>query len=309
MSESGVISSQTFYRPVISQSGHTGIRSVPVIRRPFVWLNVVCLDAPLVAIAWQSLFARTLSVAVPASCRAALFLTAWFIYLIDRFADSISLGADVPKSIRQQFCSDHRKFWLGLMMAVGLLDSIIVFVDLDHVVMMRGLVLGAVAFCYLILNWFFHRVWQTLPIKELIIGFLFAAGTVIVGVPVSLKFATFSGAFATAAVLFALLCSLNCISIATWERSLDKSQSRHSIATRPLDVSYRVRIWLVGVTLVAIVLFVFGGLNHTIAICLTLSTGLLLTLHIVQISRDERTALADLVLLTPLIILFLERTQ
>src|SRR5256885_14862452 len=38
-------------------------------------------------------------------------------------------------------------------------------------------------------------------------------------------------AFAVAIIAFAALCSLNCISIAGWERELDRAQRKTSIAT------------------------------------------------------------------------------
>jgi hypothetical protein len=80
-----------------------------------VWLNILCLDAPIVAISWQWLFARVLAVAVPLAEREGLFLTAWLIYLMDRLADSISLSPDVPKAVRHEFCSRHKNIWAGLI--------------------------------------------------------------------------------------------------------------------------------------------------------------------------------------------------
>ena len=74
-----------------------------VSRSPLLWLNLVCLDAPLVAICWQWIFAYNFHLSVPPGHRAALFLTAWLIYLADRFGDSLSLVAGQPNSARQQF--------------------------------------------------------------------------------------------------------------------------------------------------------------------------------------------------------------
>jgi hypothetical protein len=45
----------------------------PLRASPLTWLNLVCLDAPLVAIAWQWLFARSLSIRVDLGATAALF--------------------------------------------------------------------------------------------------------------------------------------------------------------------------------------------------------------------------------------------
>ena len=68
-----------------------GVPARVLSRNPLVWLNLVCLDAPLVAICWQWIFGNTLHLVVPLGHRLALFLTAWLIYLADRFGDSMSL--------------------------------------------------------------------------------------------------------------------------------------------------------------------------------------------------------------------------
>src|SRR5215217_1379810 len=70
----------------------------------FTWLNLVCLDAPLVAISWEWLFARSFDIPVAPGGTAALFVTAWLIYVADRFGDSVSLDLGVPTSLRQRFC-------------------------------------------------------------------------------------------------------------------------------------------------------------------------------------------------------------
>jgi hypothetical protein len=72
---------------IVSKGHSAGRQAEPAWRRPFVWLNLVCLDAPLVAVAWQWLIASSLHLAVALADSAALFLTAWGIYLADRLAD------------------------------------------------------------------------------------------------------------------------------------------------------------------------------------------------------------------------------
>jgi hypothetical protein len=306
MGQTNVIEPQTFNRPAITQTIQSGSDTLHISRRPLLWLNVVCLDAPLVAVGWQWIFAQAFSIAPLASDRVALFLTAWFIYLIDRFADSVSLSANFPKSIRQQVCFDHRNVWLALILMVGILDAGIIFTRLDFSTMMDGLVLGLVALCYLILNWAYHKMWETVPIKELIIGVLFSAGTVVVGLPLA-SIARSTIAFTSAAALFAMLCWLNCVSIAVWERDLDLFQAKHSIATRSFAVKYYAWVWLVWIASISVVLSLSGAFDPALAICLSVSAVLLFLLHFGQTPRDERTALADLVLLTPFVFLFLEK--
>src|SRR5947207_6720630 len=271
-----------------------------VTQWPLVWLNVVCLDAPLVAVAWQWLFASSFHIAVSASARDALFLTGWLIYLIDRLADSLSLRADSAKSLRQQFCLRHAKLWMGLIPVIAMLDAIIVFSHLDSDLLLSGACVGGIAFVYLMLNYAFSQLWETIPLKEITVGSLFAAGTL-------LALSTFSGttfiggrsAIPSAAFLFAMLCSLNCMSIAVWERELDRSQGKHSIATRWLGVGFWVRTSCVVLAFGSLIIAVIDHALWPLALCLSISAILLATLHLISIQRDERVALADLVLLTP----------
>jgi hypothetical protein len=95
-----------------------------------VWLNLVCLDAPLVAIAWQWLFARSFGVAVGIGATLALFLTAWLIYLADRFGDSLSIDLTRSTALRQRFCLRHRRVWRAAIVCVALADCAVIFLFL-----------------------------------------------------------------------------------------------------------------------------------------------------------------------------------
>jgi hypothetical protein len=273
-----------------------------------VWLNVACLDAPLVAVAWQWLFARSFHTTVSGSARDSLFLTAWLIYLIDRLADSLSLQADSPKSLRQQFCSRHTRLWMGLILLIATLDGIIVLSRLDHDLLLYGACLSGVAFVYLMLNYAFSQLWETIPLKEMTVGLLFAAGALLVLVPKFSLTTSITGRSTVtfAALLFATLCSLNCINIAVWERDLDRSQGKHSIATRWPGVGFSARIVCIVLAAASLVLTIEDHRLFPLTVCLSVSAMLLAILHSVSIQRDERVALADLVLLTPVALFFTE---
>src|SRR4051794_22473425 len=86
---------------------------------PLTSLNLVCLDAPLVALAWLWLFARTFHAPLQISNAIALFLTAWLIYLGDRFADASNLKPDSRRSLRQEFCLRHREAWIATIALVA----------------------------------------------------------------------------------------------------------------------------------------------------------------------------------------------
>ena len=270
-------------------------------KKPLLWLNLVCLDAPLVAIAWQWLFARYLNVSVSVWAREALFLTAWLIYLVDRFADALSLQTNFPRSARQQFCLRHKKLWLGLIAVVGLVDAAIVLLRLNSDVLISGLCLSGIAAVYLAINHAFSEVWEIIPLKEITIGFLFSAGTLLLLISNFAVIPSTVGRSSAllAMLLFAILCSLNCMSIAVWERDLDRDQRKHSIATRCPGVGVPIRVFCILVAVAALLLAAATPSLFPIAMSLSAGATLLAILHFISVGRDERTALADLVLLTP----------
>lgn len=232
--------------------------------------------------------------------REALFLTAWLIYLVDRLADALSLQANSPRSARQQFCLRHKKLWLGLIAVVGLVDAAIVLLRLNRDVLISGSCLSGIAAVYLAVNHAFSEVWEIIPLKEITIGFLFSAGTLLLLIP---NFAavpsTVGRSSALAMLLFAILCSLNCMSIAVWERDLDRDQRKHSIATRCPGIGVPIRAFCILVAVAALLLAAATASVFPIAMSLSVGATLLAILHFISVGRDERTALADLVLLTP----------
>lgn len=261
---------------------------------PLTWLNLVCLDAPLVAISWQWLFAHAFGISIAAPNRWALFLTAWLIYLADRFGDSLRIDPLVPSSLRQRFCLRYRRAWLVAAIAVFAADAFVVLQWLDASTLRLGAQIGGVAFFYLVVNQTAPALWRRLPLKEITIGTLFAAGTV-VGLAESLPAHAW-----IAWLLFAGLCALNCISIAIWEREIDKAQQRSSIATAfPIQPYLLPALTLLA--LASLVLGAFGVGTPVVVGCVAGSAALLAGLHVLRdkIQADLRTALADLVLLAP----------
>src|SRR5205823_3269275 len=125
------------------------LRARGVSRNPLLWLNLVCLDAPLVAICWQWIFSRSFHVSVPLGHWAALFLTAWIIYMADRFGDSLSLVTDQPKSVRQQFCWQHKGIWFVSIICVAVIDIVAVLQAVNYETAVVGAVLGTLTIAYL----------------------------------------------------------------------------------------------------------------------------------------------------------------
>lgn len=268
------------------------------ILHPLTWLNVVCLDAPLVAVSWQWLFARSFELAVPAGGTAALFVTAWLIYLADRFGDSLSIERQHATSLRQRFCLKHRRAWIFAIAMLFAADLVVVSAALDRRIVVFAAPVGALAIAYLILNQRRPALWRSLPVKEITIGVLFAAGVIVALAPELTASATLSW------LLFAALCSFNCISIAVWERWLDKSQSRVSVATAFPRVGGYMPVALLLLALGSVAVAGGDPPRQPLYVCIATSAALLLFVHLMRrrIQPDVRTALADVVLLTPALV-------
>ncbi len=266
-----------------------------------MWLNLLCLDAPLVAIAWELLFARSFGFRIARGATGALFFTAWLIYLADRFGDSFAVDLRELSSLRQRFCRRHRQAWLTALMVVAIADLVVISTALGRPSILLGSALGSLALIYLFLNQTIPSIWRRVPLKETSIGFLFAAGTI---VPLG---QSLTNTVSPAWILFACLCSLNCISIAVWEREVDAAQKRVSLSTA-FDSTGRYLLAiliLLGLTSLAATIFIAGGTS--VCLCVAVSASLLAVVHFRRngINADIRTALADLALLTPIATLLL----
>jgi hypothetical protein len=270
-----------------------------------VWLSLLCLDAPIVAIAWQWIFARAFGADLDFSLRLLLFLTAWLIYLADRFADTIKLPAESPISLRHRFCREHMIGWWIAVVVIFIADLSLALRTLDLQMLLLGGTLAAICGLYLFVNHSLGGRWRPIPMKEKAIGILFAAGTTL-GVVGELPGLTIS--FGVAVVLFAILCTYNCLSIAAWERELDAAQGKASFMTNWPVAARALQIIGYGLALFAVGCAIFWRFAWPLWLCLAASSLLLVKLNLAErLPRDNRTALADLVLLTPLLALLLWR--
>lgn len=265
---------------------------------PVVWLSLLCLDAPIVALVWQWLFARTFGANLDLSLRALLFFTAWLIYLADRFADTIRLAPGAPISLRHQFCRDHMTGWWIAIVVIFMIDLSLAFFSLDLQLFLLGGTLAALCALYLFANHSLGGKWRPLPVKEKAIGILFAAGTTLA---VIAKLPGLTISFGVAVLLFAILCTYNCLSIAAWERQLDAAQGKATFITSWPRVAGALRGIGYALFVAAIGCGIFWHFAWPFWLCLAGSAFLLVRLNAADhLSRDSRTALADLVLLTPL---------
>jgi hypothetical protein len=245
--------------------------------RFWLWPNLLSLDAPVVAVLWQILFARCFQVPVDALAAVLLLLTVWLIYAADRLLDACKGECHSP---RHEF---YRRRWVELLpvwIAVLGLTSWLAAEYLPAGLFLRGAALLASVSVYFALV--HSRIALRWP-KEAAVGVLFALGASLVAwgeVKTPADFMTI--------LLFSGLCWLNCLAIQRWEEE-------------GLDWSPRIAASVLGCAAVGLLYAhrpILGGAELASA-----SAFLLLSRVRRRLSADAVRVLADVALLSPVLFL------
>ena len=271
---------------------------------PLSLWHLLSLDAPTVAVLWTWFLARANHIRLPFASSAAMALAVWMLYAADRLLDARLLDAsahgDHELEARHRFHHRHRgAFLLGIGVAGIALAALLP--RLDPASIRLYLTEGALLFAwFLILH--ATRSAHRLP-KEIAVGLFFAAATFI---PTVSREPALRLALLPAALVFAALCSLNCLFIYAWEHE----GSEHAFAQRAHPTT---RLALRHLTPFIVCTMIAGSAIITLdpscpwvipAAC-GLSSILLLVLdrHRHRLSEITLRAAADLALLTPLVFL------
>ena len=246
---------------------------------PFwLWLNVLSLDAPLVALVWQDFLARCYPPVMPApAARFALFLSVWAIYIADRLIDVRAPAAE-NETMRHRFYRQNGAFARTLLGVVALAGVVASVLWLPSIVLKNGLVTGAMVVCYMAI-FPFRRLgmeWKQ-PCAAMVftIGVFLVAGS---------ETADAWRILAVPALAFGALCLGNMVLTERWEHG---------------GASAWVRPCLV------ILAFVCAAAGHSRWYSVVAANAAALAAvdyYRGAVPRDARGVLADLVLLTPLLL-------
>lgn len=199
-------------------------RVVPAAPRKPYWLipNLLSLDAPLVAVAWLYIFAKTWRVDYhPWEAYVSLGLVVWVIYVGDRLLDaSIHGGSGGKLEARHDFHRRHQKlFAIGALVA-GLTALVLVVSYMSYAIYHYVLIGGLVVAGFFGLSMLSSQEANEVPhVKNILAGAGFAFGTAMMahvylpglGVEEMLKSPQF--------ISFGLLCILNISAIDLWEHA------------------------------------------------------------------------------------------
>lgn len=257
----------------------------------WLWPNVLGLDAPAVAMIWLWAFAEAFDMALTPETYAALFLITWSLYVGDRLIDALKRQAGDPspglRSARHDFTGKHWRWLVPMGLLAAMSGFGIALSSLERPILAAGAMIGIGALAYF--GAFVAPLGgkRPLPGKELAGGLLIAAG---VTVPV---FADYSGTLPVVPVFasFAGLCALNCLSL----------NSRDGDLPLPIWLTLILGVML---TLASAYLAWTEPALRLLLVSVSLSAGLLTLLPMAgrRLGRETFHALADLLMLTPLIV-------
>jgi hypothetical protein len=247
-------------------------------RQPFwLWLNLLSLDAPLVALIWQHFLSRCYPAPLFSAGRCVLGLTVWAIYIADRLLDVRGAPReDEPRHHR--FYRSHRRAWAIALALIVFTDVGLTIFWLRPIVFVHGLIVAGASVVYLATftgAGARHVIW-----KKSAAAILFSAGVFLVAsANATGPLTQLLGPWIT----FALLCAANLVLIERWKRL----QSTKRICPALVAFGLLCAIagqnrWFTAISLSSLALAAIGYL-----------TG--------RVSVEARRVLADFALFTPLL--------
>ncbi|MGC1479905.1 MAG: hypothetical protein WA771_05350 [Chthoniobacterales bacterium] len=263
--------------------------------RWYLVLNVLHLDAPLITVVWQALFARSVGYELLLAERLALFLAVWIVYAGDRVLDGYRLSIGPTTAARHRFSRRHSRSLIRLI-ATAILAEVALAFFLPLHVLLGGATLGLVVVGYFLWNQLagtrFGRGWS----KEVVVSLVFAGGAALVPLVQA-----FSWPLLAEVLGFAAVCYANCLLIARLERDRDRDRGERSIAghLRP-DARPSQPLTAFLATVLTLALIILGP--NVVGVTLLASVLLLALAPLIEdrCGRDATAAWADLALLTPI---------
>lgn len=261
--------------------------------------HLASLDAPTVAVVWTLALAWTAGVHLDGWVPLLIACGTWTVYAGDRLLDahramrSGNLGA---LRERHYFHWRHRRVLIPIACATASITAVLVTQCMPVAVRSRDSVLAAAALMYFsgvhtaarLPDWL-----RRLASKESLVGLLFTAGC---AAPALSRLHSAHGPFLVCLALFAALAWANCAAIESWE-----STNNQTLVFR--------RTFVLGIAgIAASGVLAFTDMRASALASTAAASALLLALldrKRARVSPLTLRALADLVLLTPLVLILM----
>ena len=279
-----------------------GVTATPC--KPF-WVlpNLLSLDAPLVAVVWLYMFAKTWGIDYhPGHEYGVLALLVWMLYVVDRLLDA-ALHAEAPRlQARHHFHSKHRRKFLCGVVAAAITALVLVLLKspmaiFNYLVIESFLVAGFFAMAV-----FTASEVEDIPYaKNILAGAAFAFGTAMVAHVYSYDRGIRDLLLSREFIGFAVLCMLNISAIDLWEHS-NRSADPEVKATDELSLT--LPLTLLGGA--ALIFALKAEAQGSRAFFYAILTGAAL-LHVLnriraRFSMESLRVLADVALVAPVLV-------
>lgn len=278
---------------------------VPSEQRKPLWLipNLLSLDAPLVAVAWLYIFAKTWRADyLPWTAYIALGLVVWVIYVTDRLLDSsMQDGTSGRLEARHHFHRKHAKSFRILAILAGILAMVLVIGSLPmRIFENAGLgIIFVIGFFALAINSSIapHDVAYG---KNVMAGLAFGFGTGVIAF-VYTGFDWWEFVSSRQLICFSVLCVLNISAIDLWEHAGRSSDPEVKASD---ELALTLPLTLLGGSAIF-----FAAKDHELStrpFFYAILTGAAL-LHVLnrtrsRFSMDALRVLADVALLVPFVV-------
>jgi 4-hydroxybenzoate polyprenyltransferase len=231
-------------------------------------MNVLSLDVAIGAVVSSLFFSEIFDVAISHNTLTALAITVWIIYTLDHLRDA----KIIPKpaaTVRHSFHQNNFRVLIAIVFAFLVLDMIIVFFFIPHVVIVYGFCLGLLVLLYLVFQHNFKFL------KEFFVACLYTSGIILPsvaghGLEVPAVTYIFIGQFCLTALVNLLLFSL-------FDFEQDRHHEQNSFVTWFGRESTRRLIWALITINISASLFLFV-LDNKAAIIFILMNAVLLSI-------------------------------
>ncbi|HZZ18129.1 MAG TPA: hypothetical protein VFE25_02110 [Opitutaceae bacterium] len=273
--------------------------------RWWLWPTILSLDAPVVALLWQAMIARSAGVALGSPARLVLGFSVWLAYSADRWIEGFRLKPEQVRTHRHRFYIRWRWELFALWVSVLVLDVAVSIHSLSPEAFRNGLLLLLPVTAYLLSHQLLHRSSRWRVPKEACTALLLAGGATIFVVPPAGPSIVH---IALPVVLFILLCFCNCALISVWENEVDVSHGQTSLALQYFAARRISRMlpWVLALSS-AVAWALARPAAAQAAACAAVSATLLGAVDVLErrTGRAMARVLADVVLMTPVVPLLL----
>ncbi len=280
-------------------------------RKP-LWLlpNLMSLDAPLVAMAWLYVFAKTWRLGYhPWEAYASLGLAVWIIYAADRLLDASLATVPVDQlESRHRFHVEHRRFF-RISLVVAFAVALTLVVTKMPMAIYKHLLLGGVLVGgFFGLSMLSSQDPREVPYtKNIMAGVTFAFGTAMTAHIYRSEFGIYDMLTSREFLCFSVLCILNISAIDLWEHA---SRSPDLEIKASDELSLTLPLTVLGAAALGYAVMDQEQASRPFFYAILTGAGLLYVLNRQRgrFRMDTLRVLADVVLLIPVLV-FLVASQ